>query len=114
LAEVEALTPAGRAAARQAATDFVREHLPKWTIKGLHAEQYNSGAYRISVDIVRGARREVLDLAAQQFFPEEGEPYWKASLLTDTVRDALHDSADYDMLKRLNEATNDPEPADEP
>lgn len=109
-AQVEAMTAEGRARARQVAADFIRERLPKWTARGLHAEQYSNGVYRVSIDIARGARSEVLELTVRQYFPEEGEPYWKASLLTDTLRDALHDSADYETLKKLNEATSEPEP----
>jgi hypothetical protein len=112
-AQDEAGKPEHRAEARHVAAEFVHERLPKWTLRGLHSEQYANGVYRVSADITLGPRSEMLQLEVQQYFPEEGEPYWKAGLLTETVKDALHDSADYEVLKKLNEATSEPEPDDD-
>lgn len=99
-----------RAEARQAAIKFATEHLPKWKIQGVQSEAYANGTYRVAVDIGLGKRRESLVLVVARFFPEEGEPYWQAHLLTNTLRDALHDTEDYERLKKLNEATEEPEP----
>lgn len=91
-----------RAEARETAADFVRANLAGWEIKGVKSELLAS-SYRVAVDLQRGDRRETLDLLVERFFPDEGEPYWKARLLTRSLSDALHYAADAAALKKLKE-----------
>lgn len=93
-----------RAQAREAAAEFARAHLSKWEIKGIKSE-LSISSYRVTLDLQRGARRETLDLLVEYFFPEDGgEPYWKARLLAPSLRDAMRQARDAELLKRLNES----------
>jgi hypothetical protein len=92
-----------RAQARQAAIEFVKANLPKWIIKGVSSRQYQANIFWVDVDIERENQRLILSLNVQKFFPETGEAYWRAAVLTEDVKERLHKMNDADLIKRLEE-----------
>jgi len=92
-----------RAEARHTASEFVASKLPTWKIKGLSSQIYQDNVVWVAVDIEKEGKGGILNIAVRRFFPESGEPYWKAFLLDKSLRQQLHDMADADLWKRLNE-----------
>ncbi len=92
-----------RVEAREAGASFVREQLPRWDIKGIRSEPYDANVYGVSVDIQQGDKRETVDLYVEKYFPEQGEPYWKARIMSKALMDVLHESEDRKKLRQLNE-----------
>jgi hypothetical protein len=88
-----------RAQARQAAVDFLKGKLPKWSVKGtvLHLYWYNT--YRVYLDIQQDKERRTLELFVTRFYPDNGEAYWKADTISQSIKDALHDEEDFKNLK---------------
>jgi hypothetical protein len=93
-----------RAEARQAVTEFLNNKLPAWKINGLSSTVFEDGVVWVAVDIERDGKGGVLNLAVRKFFPESGEPYWKAFLLDKSLKQQLHAVADAEVWKKLNDA----------
>jgi len=106
-------TVENRMRARKVAVEFVKSKLPQWTVKGVSAQPYSSNVYKVFLDIESGQKRRTLDLVATQYFPESGDSYWKADILTKSAQDSLHDSEDADILKQLNERLQSEQRQDE-
>src|SRR4051812_24451651 len=97
-----------RLKAKQAALDFVKTYLPKWTVKGAATHNYFANVYRVFLDIEQDKRRRTLELVVTQFYSDTGEPYWKANTVNQSIKDALHDEEDFKNLKELNDLKNPP------
>lgn len=93
-----------RAEARQVAADYLKQKLPTWAVKGIASTEYQAGIYWVAVDVTKGNRSVVISLAVRKFFPESGEPYWKAVPLHRTLAQQLHDLDDATTWERLNDA----------
>ena len=106
-------TPEMRAEVRQAAANLIRERIPTWTVKGTHLTAYRDNEFWVVVDIQRDQERRTVELEVLRFFPEEGEPYWKARLLTLKRQQMRHDAGDAETLKQLNDALDEPEAAED-
>lgn len=102
-----------RAAARKAATDFLRERTPEWTVKGIHLAAYRYNVFWAVIDARREQKRRVIELEVIRFFPENGEPYWGVNLLTNNRQRSIHDADDEEMRRQLNDALAADEPGDE-
>ena len=96
-----------RTEARQTAIAFVARKLPDWKVKGLSSQIHQDNTVWVAVDIEKGGRSVVLNLAVRKFFPESGDSYWKAVLVDRTLRQQLHDMNDADLLKQLNDAKDE-------
>ena len=96
-------SPVIRAEARQVGKEFVHGSLPGWEVKGVRSEPNNANVFKVAIDIERGKSRETVDLYVEKFFPDKGEPYWKARIMSKALMDVLHESEDIKRLRRLNE-----------
>ncbi len=92
-----------RVEARRTAAEFIASKLPTWKVKGLSSQIYHDNIVWVAVDIEKDGKGGVLNLSVRRFFPESGEPYWKASLLDKTLQQQLHAMADADLWKRLDD-----------
>src|SRR5437870_11742521 len=86
-----------REQARATVTDFVKNNLPGWTVKGVSSE-CTLKIFSIDADLEKQGRHVVLTFDVRKFFPEAGEPYWVAVPLTKFREDRL------DLMKRLDNA----------
>ena len=91
-----------RAEVRKTAADFIKANLPKWNIKGISAQSYENGVFWVDVDIESEGRQRTIGCYVQRFFPEAGEPYWKAMLLRGDLKQRLHSADDAARLRELN------------
>ncbi|HBB95591.1 MAG TPA: hypothetical protein DC054_09380 [Blastocatellia bacterium] len=97
-----------RGPAREAASQFVKTELPQWTLKGISTEPYESNVFWVDVDIENGPRTRVLSLIVKRFYPENGEPYWKAFPLDKSHASQLHDAHDAEIKRQLDESGQTP------
>ena len=102
-----------RAEVRRAATALIQERTPEWAVKGTHLTVYSNNEFWAVVDIQRGQERRTVELEVLRLFPEEGEPYWKARLLTLKRRQMRHDAADAETLRRLNDSLDEDQAAED-
>ena len=103
-----------RKEARQAVTEFIASKLPAWKIKGMSSKVFEDNIVWVAVDIEKDGKGGVLNLAVRKFFPESGEPYWKAFLLDNTLKQQLHAMADAELWKKLNDAKQELEDLQNP
>lgn len=95
-----------RPAVREAARQFVATGLPKWTLKGMASQSYESNVFWVDVDLENGQQRKVLSLIVKQFFPESGSPYWKAFSVDRNHASQLHYAHDVEIRRQLDEAND--------
>lgn len=79
----------------------------KWQVVGVHSESYAANIYRVIVDVRSGRRSAFIDLMVTQFYPEEGEPYWKVRPLNRAIENYLHAISDDQTLRKLNDAKSE-------
>ena len=101
------LDDSDRSEARKVASEFITSKLPSWKVKGLSTLVSQDNIVWVAVDIEKDRKGRVLNLAVRRFFPQSGEPYWKAVLADKSLRAQLHDLADADVWRQLNEATDE-------
>jgi len=90
--------------ARSAAVDFIKQKLPAAIVKGEWSQRYKNNVFWIDVDVEVNGQRVVVPLVLRKFFPETGEPYWRAVLLSTDLRERQRLTRDEEILKQLNEA----------
>lgn len=98
------LDDSDRSEARNVASEFIASKLPSWKVKGLSTLVSQDNIVWVAVDIEKDGGGGVLNLAVRRFFPQSGEPYWKAFLSDKSLRAQLHDLADADLWRQLNDA----------
>lgn len=67
-----------RQQARQKAVEYVRQNFPGWNIKGVISRRTFDENYQVTLDLEKGKQTKTVQLLLRLFFPENGEPYWKA------------------------------------
>lgn len=95
-----------RKAVREAARQFVKFDLPKWTLKGMASQAFEANVFWVDVDLENGQQHRVLSLIVKQFFPESGTPYWKAFALDRNHASQLHYAHDAETQRQLEEASD--------
>jgi hypothetical protein len=70
-------------------------------------ESYESNVFWVDVDLENGQRKRILSLIVKQFFPDTGQPYWKAFPLDRSHASRLHDARDADLKKQLKSVTEE-------
>jgi len=96
-----------RSPVRDAATQFVKTELPTWTLKGISTEAYESNTFWADVDIESGKRNRILSLIVKRFYPDNGDPYWKAFPVSDSRASRIHAAHDAEIKRQLNDTTNE-------
>lgn len=93
-----------QAQARSAATDFIKGKLPTAIVKGEWSQRYKNNVFWVDVDVEVSGKRAVVPLVLRKFFPEAGEPYWRAVLLSTDLRERQRLTHDEEILRQLSEA----------
>jgi hypothetical protein len=96
-----------RAEVREAVTEYVKNKLPRWTIKGLSTQPYQGNIFWVDVDLKNDNQVAVVSLSARKFFSDSGDSYWRVTLLDKALGDRLRDLDDTNLLKELNAAKSE-------
>ena len=70
------------------------------------SQSYESNVFWVDVDLENGQRKRILSLIVKRFFPESGEPYWKAFPIDRSHASQLHYAHDGETQRQLNEAND--------
>jgi hypothetical protein len=89
---------------RATVTDFVKNNLPGWTVKGMSSEVHALKIFSIDADLEKQGHHVVITFDVRRFFPESGEPYWLAVPLNKFREDRLQKLDDAYLMKRLDNA----------
>lgn len=95
-----------RKAVREAARQFAVTEIPKWTLRGIASQPYESNVFWVDVDLENGQQKWVLSLVVKRFFSETGESYWRAFPINRHLASQLHYAHDVELQRQLNEAND--------
>jgi outer membrane biogenesis lipoprotein LolB len=95
--------PEIRAQARQAATDYIRNNIPQWQVRGVNSKDYKYNEFEVDIDLKRDADEITLPLSVQKFFPEQGESYWRVKILHSIGEELLNDELDKIGIMRMKD-----------
>jgi hypothetical protein len=108
-----------RTAARNAVIEFVRTHLPSWTVRGISSQEFEDHIFSMDANIERKGHEAVVTFDVRKFFPDSGEPYWLAVPVNKFRLDRFRALTDAELKQKLEEAENqletpEAEPSDNP